>query len=242
MLFRVTNKLRVFALCLSPCCFAGTLAFAQSISGVITEDFAEQSNVSGTLVVGARFGDAGQNVDLDSLRSFSPTNGKRRRACFMATTKDGLYHAEGVLDLPRRAGRYPISPRKDWRFSDKLSEYPVDFFAALMLMEDTCDGSGDALIVPTTFSEGGGDLTVYVNSRRALMLSAVLIVDDGRKIVGDCNTQRDERTTAFDTLCVFDLRRKPSSETMELVVTRTPRKGAALEEGFKIAYPQTLRQ
>jgi len=139
----------VSAVCLFPCCIR-----AQSIRlqhPPYVESFVGKPKVSGNLLVGLRFGGASGNFDPKAIGLFVTAKVGGRPACVDISSRDGLYYAQNMYNLPAPSGGF-IPFETSTAYASKLSQYDIGDVAVTVRLVGDCNSPDEGEIVPVVMS------------------------------------------------------------------------------------------
>jgi len=225
-----------FLLSLSETSFAQTTIITD-----IEENYSGKVAVSGSIIVGAVYGDAILNANPSDLIIITPDQQVDGSVCLSTKTRDGQYWAQANVDLPSdiQDGIH-IEPKNGWKFLKELKAYNRSDFAALARLGDNCQFDPQATILPVKYAlDNQGPLQVSINSQRAIRVSAELQSSDNTPVKGDCkkSTSVGIRSTAFNYLCSFDITTLETKGIKTLTVNRRLRVGGKRSDDVKIYIP-----
>jgi hypothetical protein len=177
------------------------------LPATIKEEYASQVKVSGSVLVGLAIGSLDRHaadprelrIPLDGFSETTPM-------CLTANTRDGQYWSEATFTVPAKAtGLGELEPQPQWRFIEKLARYDRRKFAALARYGANCDTGPGVAYLPVVY-DGSRILTAAINSQRAIVSAAQLVLANKPAITGRCiEVDPDVHATAFDLVCEFDL-------------------------------------
>ncbi|MEM8988558.1 MAG: hypothetical protein AAGC95_17735 [Pseudomonadota bacterium] len=212
---------------------------AEEIYGQIQEQFTDYSNVSGTTLVGLQLGAPEGKVNLSKISGVVGFSNTYKKACYIASTQDGLYTAEGIVNLPPQNGIFPIVPEGAWRHLSKVKAYSQLNFAGFLMSSESCFADSDTEFAPISFGAESSILTISVNSRRALRVHASITDTDGDTVSASCLQAPPIRSVAFDTICTLDLVKVQAPQRGRLKIEIIPRIGPPLNEFYHVTlFPQ----
>jgi len=228
--------LACFLLSLNEASFAQTTIITD-----IEENYSGKVAVSGSIIVGAAFGDAIPNANPSELIVITPNQQVDGKVCLSTKTRDGQYWAQANVDLPSdiQDGIH-IEPKNGWQFLKELKAYKRSDFAALARLGDNCQFDPQATILPVKYAlDNQGPLQISINSQRAIRVSAELQSSDNTPVKGDCKkaTSVGIRSTAFNYLCSFDTTTLKTKGIKTLTVNRRLRVGGKRSDDVKIYIP-----
>lgn len=216
--------------------------FAQTkLAADVEENYSGRVAVSGSIIVGAAFGDAFQKINPGDLIVLVPEAAKGEKVCLTAKTRDGQYWSQAQVNLPHEIENgIVIEPKTGWKFLKELKSYQRSDFAALARFGEDCQFDAKATILPVKYDSGAqGLLRVSINSQRAIRVSAEIGVGHENTIKGNCDKTASVgiRSTAFNYVCSFDLTDKEISGKKVLTVSRRLRVGGKRSDDVEIFIP-----
>lgn len=222
----------------------GLIAEAQKPlgAGILTGEFKEEMSsdveVSGQILVGMWIGSAAAPLDLENLRVRLENGAKRKKplnVCITASTRDGLYFGQGTFSTTANArGVFLVVPKEGWRFRQRLEQYVALDFAPLMFVGRQCEDLDGARVTPSILDAEGQDIVVAINSRRAVQLDAWFSFGD-QEVHGVCDADTSVRSTAFDTICLFQRIEVERISPDTISILRTPRIGPRRVDDFAVS-------
>jgi len=222
-------------------CLNQTISAQTTVITEIEENYSGKVAVSGSIIVGAAYGDAILNANPSELIVITPNQQVDGKLCLSTKTRDGQYWAQANVDLPSdiQDGIH-IEPKNGWKFLKELKAYKRSDFAALARLGDNCQFDPQATILPVKYALGNqGPLQISINSQRAIRVSADLQSSDDTAIKGDCKkaTSVGIRSTAFNYLCSFETATLKTKGIKTLTVNRRLRVGGKRSDDVKIYIP-----
>ena len=223
------------------------LSFAEAqspnrvLTGNIVEAYSPSVNVgsqSGALA-GLWLGLPAGALDVTSVRLGVPSATAAQNLCFSATTRDGQYTARGPARVAKGASAVlAVSNLQQSKFAEQLRRYSGQDFAVTARWGTDCAVSPTAPYLPVIGDENSTRLVVAINSGHAIKVAASLAADGVREIVGMCNAFSEDRSTAFDTLCTFELPAEGAARAWNLALMRLPRAGPRRIDDFVLLLPR----
>ena len=217
-------------------------AFAQTtILTDIEENYSGKVAVSGSIIVGAAFGDAILKANPSKLIVITPSEQVGGRVCLSTKTRDGQYWSQASVDLPFEIqDGIHIEPKNGWKYLKELKAYNRSDFAALARLGHDCQYDPKSTILPVKYlADNQGPLQISINSQRAIRVSAELQSSDDTAVKGDCVKAASVgiRSTAFNYLCSFDTATLETKGIKTLIVNRRLRVGGKRSDDVKIYIP-----
>jgi hypothetical protein len=187
-----------------------TLCGAQTIAlkkRPYSESFIGKPKVSGNLLVGLRFGEADGifNPSAIGLNLTSKLGG--HSVCVDISSRDGLYFAQNMYDLPASSGRI-VPFETPTSFSSKLSQYRIGEMAVTVRMVGDCNSQNEGEIVPAVLSSSSDK-----PSRKPMLVALVNAEPDRLKLAlfkngaevsaAECRSDPKAVKISFTSSCEF---------------------------------------
>lgn len=199
----------------------------------LEEDYSGRVKVSGSVIVGAVFGELDGRTDPRNLKVRLEPEAGMSTLCFSATTRDGQYSARAKVGAPGGLLQNArLVPAKDWSFLPQLRKYNRTDYAPIIRLGESCEIEEKAMILPVIVGDGTRDkLTFFINSQRAIRLTASIPVPGEAPVEADCQNVAsiEFRSTAFNYACRFSLEGRSLAGAMQVNVNRLMRVGRRLD-------------
>lgn len=189
--------------------------------GKLHETFSPSVNLSGSLIVGVRFGGAlSGRLDVSRLGMMLPASGAHY-VCLQMTTQDGRYYGDQSYDASGTgSGAHALDISS--QYASSLSNYEAGDLAPLLVVQDKkcVDGVTGTIVVATLPGADTGKITIYVNNRSQSI--GAFLVDQERKPLAstECAAITSGARTAFDHVC--EILRPPSGwQSIDSVIVRS---------------------
>lgn len=220
------------------CSFSAGSSFANDgkLIGDLYEEVSDKTDVSTHDIVGVWLGNENTQLTLEhSQIAVSVTSTLPIEVCFSSTTVDGLYFSSGTLTArANNTGLLDIVPLQHSQHLKLLSGYKSNDFAPLARLGPDCLEDTSSTIVPVRYKNGGKNLYVAIQSRRAQQVS-LKIKDAHSERKGTCDQITSVRRVSFDVVCTIKLTEYFQSGLYSLTIGRQSRVGPYRTDQINVA-------
>ena len=185
-------------------CVAQTIALKKR---PYNESFIGKPKVSGNLLVGLRFGEAGGIFNPSAIGLYLTPKLGGHSACVDISSRDGLYFAQNMYDLPSSGGRI-VPLETPTSFSSKLSQYRIGEMAVTVRMVSDCNSPDEGEIVPAVLSSSSEKpsrkpvLVALVNAEPD-RLKVALLKNGAEVSAAECRSEPNAVKISFTSSCEF---------------------------------------
>jgi hypothetical protein len=200
----------------------------------INETAKSSAPISGHFdVVGASLGKSPSDRDATNLYVRAPAGWQGGQVCVEVTTRDGLYEAADVFDVPP-------APRGTYVKLEFKTQYPKLYAGAtrssfaVVARKGRCSEFGDIFLplswLDTPLEDADTKVVLAVQSGRSL--ASVIVGEDSKPV--PCAPIEANDTTSFDAICVVPIGR-PNVPTLSIQIKKCAFGECPLGEKIKLA-------
>lgn len=174
------------------------------------ESFVGNPKVSGNLLVGLRFGGAEGKFDPKAIGLYITPRVGGRSACVDISTRDGLYYAQNMYNMPAASGNL-LPFESETAHADKLAAYNIEDIAVTVRLVSDCNAPDEGDIVPavmnspsrpTAKSSQTLPLVAFVNAEPD-RLKVALLRNGVEAATAECKSDPSAVQISFTSSCEF---------------------------------------